>query len=223
MKALVVILALLTALFGFLYFSQKSALTAAQEAVESSKTNHAAQVQKLQTEFTYTNAVASDTRSNLQYLLDRRTADLLVFSNRLVQANLLIKTAQDETRAAQVNLQGLAAGNAVLEVERDDFMRQLKAIPRLEEQLAGVRKQLAAATAERDRLVAELQTAHLDHAELSRRLDDPVFLRTQTEKARDAAALRRQTATRQVSATDRRLALELQPDGTVRPAAPEKP
>jgi len=222
MKAALLILSLLTAGAGWLFLQKSSALTEAEAKLASNDVARATLTKQFQTELMLTNLAAGDVRSNLQHLVDVRTSHLHIFSNRLVQANLLLQAAQQEARTAQGEAQQLAAGNAVLAARQEDLAGRLQSMGRLQDDLAASRRQTAEAVRERDRLAAELQALRVELAGLDGKLADPAFLRTQVEKTEDALDLRRKAAAGALRASDRRLPLELQADGSVRTAPPPK-
>jgi len=221
MKAVAVLLGLLTVLFAYLFFSRGSAVSTMEAQLATNQIVLTNSIRKFETDLALTNMLAGDVRSNLQHIVDVRTAHLNIFSNRLVQANLLIQAAQEGHRVAQSELQGLIASNATLAVRQEELERQLTAVPRLESQLTAVRRQAVSMAMERDSVAVDLQNTRVEHAELLNRLEDPAFLRAQIEKAEDAAALRKKAASRPISPTDRRLPIALQADGTVRPVPPK--
>jgi hypothetical protein len=59
----------------------------------------------------------------------------------------------------------------------------------------------------------------MENAELDRKLQDLAFLRLQAKRVAESAEIRQRTAAGQrINNYDRRVRLELQPDGTVQPA-----
>jgi len=223
MKAVAIILGLLAVLFAYLFFGKTAAVTAAASQVATNQIVLTNALRKFETELMLTNQIASELRSNLQSLVDIRTAHLNVFSNRLVQANLLLQTAEEAQRKAQTELQVLAASNAVLVLRGEEADEASALATRLEAQLVSERRRGFTNAMARDSVAVQLQSLSLEYAELARRLDDVTFLRTQLEKAEEAAALRKQAAVRPLKPTDRRLPIALQPDGTVRPVTLSKP
>lgn len=223
MKAATVVLGLLTLLFGFLFFQKSAALTAAEARLATNDLAQTNLYKQFQTELMLTNLAAADVRSNLQHALDVRSSHLNLFSNRLVQINLLLQSAREETAAAQTSLQSLAASNAVLVLRQEDLVRQLHATGRFEAQLADARRAAAVTATERESIARELQAARLAYAELSRELEDPAFLQRQMERVEIAADLRKRAASRPIDPADRRLPLAWQPDGTVRAVTPPRP
>ncbi|MFM1770497.1 MAG: hypothetical protein RJA22_3026 [Verrucomicrobiota bacterium] len=216
MKATAIILALVAALTSYLFLQRQSALGDAQARLASNEVAQVSLTKQFQTELMLTNLAAGDVRSNLQHTVDVRTAHLNAFSNRLVQANLLLQAAQAETRTAQEETQKLSAQNAVLAARQDDLERRLQSLARLQDDLAASRRETAAALAERDRLSASLQSVRVDMTELAAKLEDPAYLRTQLDRAEESLLLRRKAAAGKLRSNDRRLPLELQADGTVR-------
>lgn len=222
MKAALILLALLTAGSGWLLLQKNAALQDAEARLASNDVARASAVKQFQTELMLTNLAAGDARSNLQHLVEVRTSHLHVFSNRLVQANLLLQAAQQDARTAQGEAQQLAAGNAVLATRQEDLAARLQALERQRDELASSRQQTAEAARERDRLAAQVQGLRVELAGLLGKLEDPAFLRNQLDKAEDTLALRRKAAAGALRASDPRLPLQLQADGSVRTAPPPK-
>jgi chromosome segregation ATPase len=220
MKTVAILLAVVCALCAVVFFNQKSTAVAALNAGETNRVALSNQVETLRTRLALAEGTLDSARSNHQFTLDQRTARALFYSNRLVQANLEIQNAQTETRALRGELQALAYTNGLLEARGGETSRQAKAITDLEARLKEARGLITSLTAERDRLASDLQLVRLERAELARKLDDPAFLRTQTEKAEDNAAVRKRMATRPVNSSDERLQVELLPDGSVRAIPP---
>src|SRR6185295_2546232 len=109
MKALVIILSL--ACVGLAYGLYQANSSAGREATaaETQLKAFTNQVDELKTKLMMTQGDANHAQSNLQYLVSVRTGELANTSNRLVQVNLLYRAAQTEARAAQSELQSLAA------------------------------------------------------------------------------------------------------------------
>ena len=142
-------------------------------------------------------------------------------SNRLVQANLLLKAAQSQGATAQADLQSKAAELALLENEREDLKRRLTVLPTLEKQTAEAKQKLAGATTDREFLSLEVRRLQVEKADLMRKLDDVSFLRMQLTRAEEDAELQRRLVKAGRSApVDRKARLELLQDGTVRPVVP---
>jgi septal ring factor EnvC (AmiA/AmiB activator) len=96
-------------------------------------------------------------------------------------------------------------------------------IPSLESKLALARQQHAVLQESLAEQKREQQRIQLELSQLQNKLENVTFLRTQLARAEDEVELRRRVAGgRHPSASDRRVRLELQQDGTVRavPAAP---
>ncbi|HEY2952513.1 MAG TPA: hypothetical protein VGK40_08025 [Verrucomicrobiae bacterium] len=221
LRTVVIILGLACLGLGWgLYKRHSSAVDEAEAATKALATS-SNQVNELRTKLALDHSDAFIAQTNLQFALERRCAELLVTSNRLVQTSLLVSHAQNEARAAQSDLQTKAAAIATLEAQRDELSRRLEAIPALQKELAVVNEKLQLALFGHDELAEIIGRVRIEKADLERKLDDPDFLRLQRKKADDAAEVRKHIgAGRPVNASDKRLRLVLQPDGTVRTVAP---
>jgi hypothetical protein len=221
MKAPIIILGLLVLGLGFGYYKRNSS---AREEVAVAVKEHQSlsnQVAELRTRLALEQGTGAQSQSNLNSGLNRRTAELMVASNRLVQVNLLIKAAQSQGATAQTDLQSKAAKLALLENERDDLKRQLTVLPKFEKQISEAKQQLTKATSDREFLLGEVRRLQVEKSELMSKLDDVSFLRIQLTKAEQDAELQRSfIKAGRNAALDRKSRLELQQDGTVRPVAP---
>jgi chromosome segregation ATPase len=173
----------------------------------------------------YTTRLAKETnsaflaQSNLQAVLDRRTADLASFSNRLVQTRQQLEREEAALLAARSEISAKAATLGALEVQRDELQRQATALPGLEREAATWREKLNKGQFEYVSLQESFGRVSVEKADLERKLQDPLFLRRQAQRVEQAAELRQRAAANQpIKVTDPRLLLDLQPDGTVRPA-----
>lgn len=221
MKAFTIVLGLLCAglVFG-LYKRGASADADAAAAVKLQETL-TNQVLELRTKLMMEQGTSGHTVSNLQYLLSRRDASLTFTSNRLVQANLLVKTAQIEARAAQAELPSKAAQMALLEGERDELARRLAVVPSLEKQIADLRTKMGSIASDREFLYSEVRRLELEKADLDRKMEDASLLRAQLAKVEEDMELKRRLLKAGTSASvSSRARLELQDDGTVRPLLP---
>ena len=221
MKAVVIILGLACVALAFGYYNRNT--TAAREVEEALKHHHSLsnQVMQLETKLALINGTSSQSLSNLQSTLDRRVTQLAATSNRLVQVGLLLTAAQAEKAAAQSELQGKAAQLAVAERERDEFRLQAATIPTLHNQLAEARQKATKATSDLEFLLSENRRLQVEKNEVTSKLNDVGFLRTQLSKAEDNTELeRRLLKAGQNAPVDKKAQLELQPDGTVRAVPP---
>src|SRR5687768_8033119 len=112
MKALPIILGLLCLGLAFGYYKRH---TSAQQEVATAVKEHQSlsnQVSELRTRLALEQGTGAQSQSNLNSALSRRTAELMVASNRLVQANLLLKAAQSQGATAQADLQSKEIGRA---------------------------------------------------------------------------------------------------------------
>lgn len=221
MKALIVVLGLVCAALAYgLYQRNTDADADAAAALKllESQTN---QIRQLETKLALEQGTSSHSISNLQYHLSRRDASLAYTSNRLVQANLLVSTAQAETRGVQPELASKAAQIAVIAGERDALTRRLAVIPSLEKQFADLKIRFDGVSADHDFLDSEVRRLEFEKADLERKLADVGFLRTQLARAEQDAELRRRMVKAGAGASvSSKARLELQADGTVRPLLP---
>jgi chromosome segregation ATPase len=158
-------------------------------------------------------------RSNHQALVHRRTAEVNVLSNRLVQTSLLLERAREETRLAQGQLPAKAAALATLEVRQEELQREAAQLPALRRDVATLKEKLQKAQFTESALLETVGRLKAEKADLERKLEDPAFLQVQARRAQEAADVRqRAAANKRIYPTDPRVRLDLQPDGTVRPA-----
>lgn len=221
MKAPVIILSLACAGLAFGLYQRNNGADHEAAAAETQFKTFSNQVAELSTKLALEQGTASHTQSNLQSLVTLRTGDLANTSNRLVQLNLLYRAAQTEARAAQSELQSLAARLAVMEAERDALHRNLAAIPALERKFVEAREKLSSTVTERNALLQETGRLEVDRVDLQRKIEDIGFLRVQLARAEEnAAVLRRLAKSGPNAAVSSKARLELLEDGTVRPALP---
>ena len=219
MKIVAVILALVAGLTGYALYNSKGAATQQAEADAKSIATLSNQVNELRTKLALETGMQGIVQSNHQFALTRRTAELIGTSNRLVQTALLLSNAQYEAHLAQGQLPPQAAAIATLEAHRDQLLRELTVIPGLQREIADLKdrnQQALFAQAAQQEVLSRIRT---EKAGLERLLEDPAFLRLQANRSEDAIELRqRAAANRRTRSTDPRVRLDLQPDGTVRPA-----
>ena len=162
---------------------------------------------------------AAVARTNAQAAFDRRTAELITTSNRLVQTRLLLEQSQQETRAARSEVAARVAAVTTLEAQRDDLQRQAATVPVLQREATESKERLNQVYLAQAGLYDTLGRVRFDLAELERKLQDPLFLRIQERRVIEEAEMRQKAAAKErINTSDRRLLLELQPDGSVRPA-----
>ena len=226
MKSAVIFLAVLCGLLGFVIYKRGDSANKQIEALTKDQQTLSNQVMEAKTRLAMSEGTASTTKSNLQFIADKRTSDLNIVSNRLVQTHLLYQDAQKHGQATDEQLQSRAARVAVLETEIESLRRAAAAAandPSVREADA-LRKQLAAVSRERDALKTQVGTLQVQHSDLESRLFDVEFLNRQIKDAEQAADIRRRMASSRAGASpDRRMKLEWQPDGTVKYVNPPPP
>ncbi len=224
MKAAVIALGVLVVLLAVALYQRGNAASQAFDAVVKDQQSLSNQVAEVRTRVMLAQSTASQTTSNLQRHLDKRTSDLTVISNRLVQTHLLLQAAQKEGRAAQDQLESRIARVALLESENHELRGQSRRAADSSNTTAereALRRQLADTARERDALQARLGAVQVEKESLQTQLFDIEFLERQMKDAAVAADIRRRMASgRAGAAPDPRMKLELQPDGTVRYAPP---
>lgn len=115
----------------------------------------------------------------------------------------------------------MKAAIALLEAQREESGRRLEAASALQKELAEAKQKLAQSLGESGALEQALGRLRVEKADLESKIENPAFLRWQAKKAADQAALRRRLASaRRIDASDPRVRLELQQDGSVRPVIP---
>jgi chromosome segregation ATPase len=226
MKTLVVILgAALVILCGVLYMNSSQAKAQNQKAVTeiASLSN---QVTELSTRLVLEGVKATDAQSLASSNLALCVRQLAALSNTQTHAKAQLASTQDALQKSQ-------ADTAARQAQLDALQPQLAAAQANVEllnaevlQLAPSRKSLVAAQQKISELTAELGVLRVQFAELSKQVEDPGFLRLQSEKARDLAKLRKRQAEAKPDAPpDKRAPLVLLPDGTVQfvstPTAPQ--
>ena len=218
-KIVSIILGVLVLGLGFALFKRNSGVAAEAEKhtneVATLKSNNL----ELLTRLDKATNGAFLAQSNLQAVLDRRTADLASFSNRLVQTRQQLEREEAALLAARSELSAKATALGALEVQRDELQRQAAAIPGLEREAAAWREKFNKGQFDSVSLQESLGRVSLEKADLERKLQDPLFLRRQAQRVEQAAVLRQRAAAQQpINVTHPRLQLDHQPDGTVRPA-----
>ena len=218
-KILVIILVLLVLGLGFALFKRNSGVA----SDTATFTNEIATLRSNVFQFSnkvatveYTNSIVV---SNLQAILERRTTAVTSFSNLLVQARQQLEREEASLLAARNEISAKATALGALEVHRDESVRQAAVIPGLELEVASLKARLNKGQFDYVALQETLGRVSSEKAELERKLEDPLFLRRQATRVEQAAELRQRAAARQpIKLVDPRVMLDLQPDGTVRPA-----
>lgn len=218
-KILSAILAIIVGGLAFALYQRNTSGTARSGADAKTISSLSNQVTELRTKLALEHSNLEVAQSNHLSVLSRRTADLMTASNRLVQTALLLDRAREETRLAQMEIPARVAALATVEAQRDELQRQAALIPELQRTVAGLKEKLQQAQFAQAGLEETLGRARASQAELERKLEDPAFLRLQARRAEEAAEMRQRTAAGQrVRVSDPRVRLDLQPDGTIRPA-----
>ena len=218
-KVIAIILALVAAGLGYALY-QKGAHSGAQADADAKTIGSLSnQVSELRTKLALERSNLEVAQSNHQALIHRRIAELNVTSNRLVQTTLLLDRAREETHMAQSQLPAQAAAIATLEARRDELQREVALIPGLQREVAEWKGKFQQAQFSQAALQETLGRALTEKAGLERKLEDPAFLRLQARRADEAIELRQRAAANQrINPKDPRIRLDLQPDGSVRPA-----
>lgn len=218
-KILAAVLAIVVAGLGFAQYKRNTSAATQSEADARTIGSLSNQVTELRTKLALEHSNLEVARSNQQAHLGRRTAELITASNRLVQTSLLLAHAREETQAAQAQLPAKAAAFATLEAQQDELQRQAALIPGLQRGITVMKDQLQQSQFAQAALEESLGRARASQADLERKFEDPAFLRLQARRADEAAEMRQRTAAGQrVRVSDPRVRLDLQPDGTIRPA-----
>jgi hypothetical protein len=218
-KTLVIILLVLIAGLGFALFKRNSSAGTQSEKDAGTISMLTSNVAELRTKLVLEHGNAAVAQTNHQAVLDRRTAELLTASNRLVQTSLLLARAQEEMHAAQAELPAKAVAIAALEAQRDELQRQAATIPALQREVVDSKEKLNQVYLAQATLYDTLGRVRLEVADLERKLHDPLFLRFQERRVLEEAEIRQKAAAKErINTSDPRVRLELQPDGTVRPA-----
>jgi hypothetical protein len=221
MKTIAIILGLIAAGLAFGLYKRNASATAEVATAVTTHQTLSNQVAELRTKLALEQGTSGQTVSNLDYLVKRRDASLAYTSNRLVQANLLLKSAENQARVAQENLQAKTARLAVVEDERDQLAQRLEGRSTLESQINALKAELAEAARAREAVDGEVRQLELEKTELARKLYDLGFLRLQLARAEEDADLKRRLARSGAKASvSSKARLELQADGTVRPLLP---
>lgn len=218
-KVIAIILALVAAGLGYALY-QRGAHSGAQADADAKTIGSLSnQVGELRTKLALEHSNLEVAQSNHQALIHRRTAELNVASNRLVQTTLLLDRAREETHMAQSQLPGQAATIATLEARREELQREVALIPGLQREAAEWKRKFQESQFSQAALQETLGRALTEKAGLERKMDDPAFLRLQARRADEAIELRQRAAANQrINPKDPRIRLDLQPDGTIRPA-----
>lgn len=218
-KIIAILLALVAAGLGYALYHKGAHSGAQADADAKTIGSLSNQVGELRTKLALEHSNLEVAQSNHQALIHRRTAELNVTSNRLVQTTLLLDRAREETHIAQSQLPAQAAAIATLEARRDELQREVMLIPGWVNEAAEWKKKFQESQFSQAALQESLGRALTEKAGLERKLEDPAFLRLQARRADEAIELRQRAAANQrINPTDPRVRLDLQPDGTIRPA-----
>jgi hypothetical protein len=221
MKNAVIILGLLCALLVLFAYKKSHGANELLEQAATSVNTLSNKLTEVQTRMVLTQAVTSDTLTNLQGQLTGRLQELASLSNRLDQLGKAKQALQKELEANYLELQTKRARLAELQGLPEQAQSQALAVASLEQSLATGKVALASARAEKDVLEQELYKLRVQKAELELKLLQPSYLRLRAAKLEDEAALARKLAkSKSKNSPDRRAHLELQPDGTVQPLPP---
>ena len=220
MKILAVILAVGLGATGFCFYKSKESASQHVDADAKTIGSLSNQVNELRTRLAMETGLQGIAQSNLQFTLGRRTGELSVVSNRHFQTVLLLSNAQHEAHAAQSMLPPKAATIASLEAHRDQLLRDLEVLPALQREITDLKQRSQQAQFAQAALQETASRLRTEKANLERLLDDPAFLRLQASRSEDAAETRQRLGSKQaLRSSDPRVRLELQPDGSVRPAS----
>lgn len=199
MKVCVIVLSALCLLLTVaLYARQSSATTQAAASLKVSE-SLSNQIAEVRLRLALTDSAARLTQSNLHALLDRRVGDLTLTSNRLAQTTRLLSSVPAQAREAPAETQPKAANLAALEAEREELRGKLTVIPALRKELEGTKEQLSSLAGQRDWLIQELSRTRLSEADLTLKLANGEFLRSQLAKAEEAAQVRERIARARLS------------------------
>ncbi len=218
-KVIAIILALVAAGLGYALY-QRGAHSGAQADADAKTIGLLSnQVSELRTKLALEHSNLEVAQSNHLALIHRRTAELNVTSNRLVQTTRLLDRAREETHMAQSQLPVQAAAIATLDARREELQRELALLPGWQREATEWKKRFQETQFSQAALQETLGRALTEKAGLERKLEDPAFLRLQARRADEAIELRQRAAANQrINPKDPRIRLDLQPDGTVRPA-----
>lgn len=221
-KVIAIILFLVVVALGFALNKRGAGAAAQADTDAKSIVTFSNQVAEFRTKLALEQSNVEVARSNYQALLHRGTAELNLSSNRLVQTALALDIAREEKRAAQTELPAKAAAIATLEAQRDELQRQVAQIPALQREVADWKEKFQQTQFAQAKLQETLGRVQTEKAALERNLEDSAFLRLQAKRADEASEMRQRSAANQrINPSDPRVRLDLQPDGTVRPALTE--
>jgi len=128
MKPFTIILVVLCAVLGFGWYKSGSGASQQADATAKQYETLSNQVAELRTKLALEQGTALQVQSNLQFIAQQRTGQLLNTSNHLIQTHLLLKTAQAGALHAQTDLQSKAAQIAVLENQCDELKQRAQTI-----------------------------------------------------------------------------------------------
>lgn len=218
-KTLAIILGLAVLGLGFALFKSKSGVAAQEEKLMTDIATQKSNVVEYSIRLATETNKALVVQSNLQALIDRRTAELATSSNRLVQTRQQLERTEADLYASRNELAAKITALGAAEAQRDEFQRQAAGIPHLEREMAMAKERFNRGVLELAMLQETNSIIRAEKADLERKLQDPLFLRRQATRVEQATVQRQRTAANQpIKIADPRVLLDLHPDGTVRPA-----
>ena len=218
-KVLPLILVLIILGLAFVLYRRNGSAGEQAEADTKSLVTLSNQVSELRARLVTEQVNLGMAQSNLLAALSRRTAELMNVSNLVVQTRQRWEDKQQEATAAHSEVSAMSATVALLEAQRDELQRQAAVVPGLQNEVAVLKDKLNGVYAAQASLYDTLGRVRLEVADLERKLENPLFLHFQEMRVLEAAGIREQAAGQQpIHLSDPRVRLELQPDGTVRPA-----
>ena len=218
-KILAIILGLAVLGLAFALFKSKNGVAAQEEKLTTDIAIQKSNVVEYSTRLATETNKALVVQSNLQALLDRRMAELASTSNRLVQTRQQLERTEADLYTIRNELAAKITALGAAEAQRDEFQRQAAAVPHLERETAMAKEKFNKGLLDLATMQETLGLVRAEKADLERKMQDPLFLRRQATRVEQAALQRQRTAANQpVKIADPRVLLDLQPDGTVRPA-----
>jgi len=216
MKGAVIVLIIVSLGLAVGWISRHNKANAAAEAALKSWETSSNELVKLKTEVMLEQVKAGQMRTNLQAQLDKRTADLNVYSNRLFQVNLVLTGAENDKHSAHADAAAKASRISDLETMHADTTRRMNelvgSVTALQAKLSETEKLATLCESERTVLVSELGVRRAVVEDLLAKFNDEDVLRAQLDRVKDRP--------RPGSAkAGRAKQLELQPDGSVRVVA----
>jgi hypothetical protein len=220
MKTLVIILgAVVLILCGVLFLNNHKA----DQQYHAAVTNITAlsnQVTELSTRMVLEGVKAAAAQGGAESNLTHCVRQFVAASNSLALVTRQLAAAETARQAAQAERATCHAQLETLQAQLAAAQANVQALNAEVLQLAESRKALVAAQQKASALTEALGLLRVQYAELSGQIEDPEFLRLQSEKAKDLAKLRkRQAAAKPNAPADPHAPLLLLPDGSVRLAS----